>query len=383
MKISISSGKGGTGKTFVATNISYVLNDMNKNTTFLDCDVEEPNGHLFLKPDIYKQEDVNLLSPVGVDDKLCTKCGKCVKACRYNAIALVNDKVLFFKNLCHICGACQLVCPENAIIEQNRKIGQLFHGIRTNVDFHYGLLETGEGGMTPRLIKKVKENIGKEITIIDSPPGTSCPVVETVKNSDLCVLVTDPTPFGINDLKLAVNMCREINIEPVILVNRARYFNDDLKNYCKSENLEIIGEIPDDRRVAEYYSYGHIVSKNLPEIYELFKDIALKILSFSQKKYEPVKRIEKNNEIIKSVKIECSVRNNFSQINNAKEIVIISGKGGTGKTSLAASFCALQKNIAIADCDVDAADLHLVLSPEVKEKGFFSGGEIAVIDNTK
>jgi len=293
IKIAISSGKGGTGKTFISTNISYVLSDMGENVTYLDCDVEEPNGHLFLKPDIYKTEEVNLLSPAAVDYDRCIKCGKCVRACTYNAIALVKEKFLFFKNLCHVCGACKIVCPENAIIDKDRKIGEIKHGKSKNIDFHYGLLETGEGGMTPRLIKKVKEYTGDNITILDSPPGTSCPVVETVKNADLCVLVTDPTPFGINDLKLAVDMCREMDKEPVIIVNRADYSNNELKKYCDEEKLEIIAEIPDERIIAECYSVGDMAVVEIEKYYSIFKEIALKMITLAEKKRKAVKKVAK------------------------------------------------------------------------------------------
>src|SRR6056297_1261280 len=228
VKIAISSGKGGTGKTFIATNVARVLAKNGRQVRYLDCDVEEPNGHLFLKPIIEKEEDAIVFSPVGIDNDRCTGCGKCEESCMYNAIAVINEKALLFQDLCHICGACTLVCPENAIIETDRVIGTLLHGTSDTIDVHYGLLKTGEGGMSPRLIKKVKQHMGEGVNILDSAPGTSCPVVETVSDVDLCVLVTDPTPFGINDLKLSVDMCREIGMEPVVLVNRAEELNDAL-----------------------------------------------------------------------------------------------------------------------------------------------------------
>jgi len=273
MNIAISSGKGGTGKTFISTNIAYVLAKKEEKVRYLDCDVEEPNGHLFLKPEISKEEDVTLIAPCGVDKEKCIKCGKCVEACHYNAIAIVNDKVLFFNELCHVCGGCKIVCPADAIVEKERKIGVIRHGKSGAMDFHYALLETAEGGMSPRLVKRVKECAGEGINILDSSPGTACPVVETVKEADLCVLVTDPTPFGINDLKLAVDMSRDIGQEPVIVVNRAEYYDDELKNYCCDEKLEIIGEIPDDRQIAETYSVGDIVVEKLPRYRELFEKI--------------------------------------------------------------------------------------------------------------
>jgi len=384
LKIAISSGKGGTGKTFISTNIARSLEQDGQTVRYLDCDVEEPNGHLFLKPDIENEEDVFLLSPVGVDEDKCIACGKCVDACHYNAIAMVKEKILFFQNLCHICGACTVVCPTDAIIEKERKIGKIRNGKSGTIDFHYALLETAEGGMSPRLIKKVKQHIGAGINILDSSPGTACPVVETVKNTDLCVLVTDPTPFGIHDLKLAVDMCRELGQEPVVLVNRAEYHNDKLKTYCKDEALEIIGEIPDDRRIAECYSVGDLVLEKLPDYRDLIHGIAQKIIQRAMIK-KPVREKavtpERDQGAIRSV--PSSVSGGKSKSPKSKELVVISGKGGTGKTSLVASFCALEKNIAIADCDVDAADLHLILYPEVKFHGFFSGGDRAEIDSLR
>jgi MinD superfamily P-loop ATPase len=284
MKIAISSGKGGTVKTMVATNIAATLAKQGEAVTYLDCDVEEPNGHLFLKPKIEKEEDITLLSPIGVDGEKCTKCGKCAEACTYHAIAVARGKVLFFPELCHVCGACEIVCPTDAIITGIKKIGVIKHGkSRGKIDFHYALLETAEGGMSPRLIEKVKACSGRGINIYDSPPGTACPVVATVKDTDLCVLVTDPTPFGVNDLKLAVDMCRKIGQEPIVLVNRAEYLDDELKKYCAQARLKIIGEIPDDRRIAEVYSRGDMVIDELPQYAQLFKDLTERILGWAKK----------------------------------------------------------------------------------------------------
>lgn len=381
-KIAISSGKGGTGKTFIATNIAAILAEKGEEVRYLDCDVEEPNGHLFLKPQIDEEEDVTILSPVGVDEEKCINCGECAEVCHYNAIAVIKDKVLIFRELCHVCGACQVVCPTDAIIEEERKIGVLKHGKSGPVFFHYALLATAEGGMSPRLVKKVKENVGEGINIMDSSPGTSCPVVETVKDVDLCVLVTDPTPFGINDLKLAVDMSREVGQEPVIIVNRAEYRNVDLKEYLQSEQLEVMGEIPDDRKVAEIYSRGDIVVNKLPQYKELFENIVYKIMEASKEKR--IVRKKKRKEIdIGEEKIGKAKPDGAPATKKPKELVVISGKGGTGKTSLVASFAALAKKTVISDCDVDAADLHLILNPQVKERGDFSGGVVAEIKQEK
>ncbi len=383
LNIAISSGKGGTGKTFISTNIARVLEDADEKVFYLDCDVEEPNGHLFLQTDIENRKDVMLLSPAGVNEDKCTSCGKCVEACRYNALALINKKILLFSNLCHVCGACTIVCPENAILEKDRKIGELVSGKSGNIDLFYALLETGEGGMSPRLIKKVKQQSGDGINILDSSPGTACPVVETIRDADLCVLITDPTPFGINDLKLSVDMCRELDKEPVIIVNRAEYFDTDLKDYCRDEALEIIGEIPDEREIAEYYSAGYMLVEQLPEYRRLFTVIAEKILERAKADNKPVKKAATvNRSVNNNLLFEENISNEGITI-NGKEIVVISGKGGTGKTSLTACFCALEGKIAISDCDVDAADLHLVLNPQIKKKGKFSGGVLAEIDPGK
>ena len=386
LKIVVSSGKGGTGKTFVSTNIAFVLSMEGENVSYLDCDVEAPNGHLFLKPKIAKEEDITLLSPFKVDMGKCIRCGKCAKACHYNAIAVVKDKVLIFNELCHACGACKVVCPVGAILEKEKKIGTLMHGKSGNMDFHYALLETAEGGMSPRLVRKVKEYVKEGVNIVDSPPGVSCPVVETVKDADLCVLVTDPTPFGINDLKLAVEMARTIGQEPVVLVNRARYYDNNLKDYCRRAELEIIGEIPDDREIAEVYSRGEIAADKIKRYYDLFYKLSQKMVNAAKHKKEP-KKIETEVVSHYGEGLDKSGELPFARAaKKPKELVIISGKGGTGKTSLTASFAALaamDKDTVISDCDVDAADLHLVLKPKIRERGFFSGSIIVEIIQEK
>jgi len=373
VKIAIASGKGGTGKTFISTNLARTLSDMGETVNYIDCDVEEPNGHLFLKPINNKEEDISLLSPAGVDDAKCIKCGKCAKACHYNAIAVVKDKVLFFKELCHLCGACQIVCPVDAIIEEERKIGSLRHGLSGEVGFHDGLLATAEGGMSPRLIRKLKEYINEGVNILDSSPGTACPVVETIKDSDLCVLVSDPTPFGVHDLKLAVAMARSLEKEPVIVVNRSTYDSRELKAYCRNQELEIIGEIPNDRKIAQFYSNGDLVIDKIPEYKVLLKKLAVRILDNAKFKREVKKSAEKEYFYKNRPIVKKSLNLEQTEGNKPNEIVVISGKGGTGKTSITASFAALGKSMIIADCDVDAADLHLILKPKIITKGYFSG----------
>lgn len=383
VKIAIASGKGGTGKTLISTNIARTISDIGESVHYIDCDVEEPNGHLFLKPENNKEEIVSLLSPVGINDEKCIKCGKCVDACHYNAIAIVKEKVLFFKELCHLCGACQIVCPVDAIIEKDREIGSLRHGISGKISFHDGSLKTAEGGMSPRLIRGLKSHIAEGVNILDSSPGTACPVVETIKDADLCVLVTDPTPFGLHDLKLAAAMARSLEKEPIIIVNRAGYNNMDLENYCQTQQLEIIGEIPNDRKIAHFYSRGELIIDKIPEYKVLFKKIAARIIEAAKHKRNIRKPAEKEYFFENQQVIKKSLKSDEIEGQRPKEIVIISGKGGTGKTSLAAALSSLNKSMVIADCDVDAADLHLILKPKIKERGYFSGGVTAKIIQDK
>lgn len=381
MKIAISSGKGGTGKTFIATNLAVLLSEEQHAVNYLDCDVEEPNGHLFLKPEIDRTERMTVRAPLGIDQETCIGCGKCAEACHYNAIAVIKEKVLLFGELCHACGACSTVCPVGAVIEGDKEIGELRHGTSGRVDFHYGLLKTAVGGMSPRLISGLKRYAGEGITILDSPPGTACSAVETVKGADLCLLVADPTPFAIHDLKLSVNMCRQIGQEPAVVVNRAGLDDSDLVEYCRKARLEIVGEIADDRRIAEVYSVGDIVIEKLPEYREAFGKLLDRTLALAQEK-RPVQK-DLIEPLFHPGGKASRARTPNPTAHRPNEIVIVSGKGGTGKTSLAACFAQLASGSVISDCDVDAADLHLVLDPEIEDEGDFIGGISVEIDQDK
>jgi len=273
MIISIASGKGGTGKTTVATNLARVL----KNTLLLDCDVEEPNCHIFLKPRFNNSKEVTIPVPE-VNPEKCDRCGKCGEICRFNAIVAMKETVLIFPELCHGCGGCKLVCPTDAIKEVGREIGTVEKGLAGDIKFVHGRLRIGEP-MAPPLINAVKCNIdGDENTIIDSPPGTSCPVIESIKDSDICLLVTEPTPFGLNDLKLAVEMTRELNIPIGIIINRCNTGDKEVYKYCKSENIEIVMEIPIDREIAKCYSEGELIVDRFSEYEDKFKKLAERII---------------------------------------------------------------------------------------------------------
>jgi len=265
MKIAIASGKGGTGKTTVATNLAQVAAAHGRTVAYLDCDVEEPNGHLFLKPQIVREEPINKLIPV-VDQERCTHCGLCSKACRYGAIACVGQKTLIFTELCHACGGCLLVCPEGAIREVPKPIGRLRTGASGPVQFVEGVLNVGEA-MSPPAIRAVKGSAPDvELTVLDCPPGTSCPVIESVRGCDLLLLVTEPTPFGLHDLKLAVEMARALGLKFGVVVNRADAGDREVWDYCRRQRIAILAEIPDDRAVAEAYSRGEMAAESVPHV---------------------------------------------------------------------------------------------------------------------
>jgi MinD superfamily P-loop ATPase len=256
MIVSVASGKGGTGKTTIATSLALILSEeKSQKIKFLDCDVEEPNAYIFLKPQIKKSEPVNILIPQ-VDKKRCNFCGECAKVCVYNAIIVLKKEVLVFPELCHGCGGCSLLCPEKAISEEERKIGVVEEGQAGPIRFIQGRLDIGEPMATP-LIRAMKKRINPDgVTIIDVPPGTSCPVIEAVHKSDFCILVTEPTPFGLNDLKLAVEVMRKLKIKCGVVINRANIGDEKVKQYCHKESVPIMAEIPYDRNVAVLYSSG-------------------------------------------------------------------------------------------------------------------------------
>ncbi|MBW2555190.1 MAG: ATP-binding protein [Deltaproteobacteria bacterium] len=278
MIISVASGKGGTGKTIISTSLALSLGEVQ----FLDCDVEEPNGHIFLKPQINERLSVGTPVPE-VDETKCNFCGKCAQICEFNAIVVIKKKVLFFPELCHGCGGCSYICPENAIKEVEREIGVIEKGRSGNIDFSHGILNVGEP-MAPPLIKQVKGLItNNKDVIIDASPGTSCPVVETVKGSDFCLLVTEPTPFGLNDLILAVEMLKKLAIPSGVVINCADIGDDEVNKYCQSENIPILMTIPWDRKIAEAYSRGTPLIEALPEFRDKFSKLHKEIERLSER----------------------------------------------------------------------------------------------------
>lgn len=272
MKIAIASGKGGTGKTTIATNLASLLGENGQTVAYLDCDVEEPNGHLFLNPQI-KQSIVASIPVPAIDEQKCVACGECVQFCQYKALVRLGKTVMVFPELCHGCGGCTLVCPQRAISEAPKEIGHVEIGISGPIRFVHGRLNIGEA-MSPPLIRAVLRQIdSKTISIIDAPPGTSCPVIAAVRDADFIVLVTEPTPFGLNDLELALDMVKELGIPHGVVINRAMESNTDGQTVCKNRGAHIIAEIADDRRIAESYSRGEMIINTVPGIRESFAQL--------------------------------------------------------------------------------------------------------------
>ena len=273
MILSIASGKGGTGKTTIATSLALSLDG---NVQFLDCDVEEPNSHIFLKPVIQKREAVGVPVPE-VDLSKCTYCGKCGEICQYSAIVPLKEKVLVFSELCHGCGGCVLVCPEGAISEKDREVGIVEMGFINGMGFVDGKLYIGEP-MSPPLIRAVKNHLNRRKTvIIDAPPGTSCPVIESVKGSNFTLLVTEPTPFGLHDLILAVEMIRKLDIPFGVIINRSDVGDTGVREYCRRQDIPLLLEIPTKREIAEAYSKGIPLVERTPEYKDLFRSLFTEI----------------------------------------------------------------------------------------------------------
>lgn len=268
MIISIASGKGGTGKTTIAASLALSV----PGARILDCDVEEPNCHIFIKPEIKEKTSIYIPVPE-IDKNKCDYCGKCKQVCMYNAIAVLNKTTLVFTELCHGCGACSYFCPQKAIKEVNKEIGFIEIGKKDNLSFIHGKLNIGQA-MSPPLIKAVKKYINSaKVNIIDAPPGTSCPVVESVKGSDFCILVTEPTPFGLNDLILAVEVLRKLSIPFGVVINRSDLGDKKTDVYCENENIPILMRIPFREEIARAYSKGQPIVEAFPEYKKDFQDL--------------------------------------------------------------------------------------------------------------
>jgi MinD superfamily P-loop ATPase len=280
MNIAMASGKGGTGKTTVAVNFAWLLASAGQRVQYLDCDVEEPNGHIFLKPSITESAPSKVMVPV-VDQEKCTSCGECGLKCQFHAIVNLPGDTLIFPGLCHSCGLCSAVCPTGAITEGDREIGIIEKGKGTkDMDFIHGILNVGEAMAVP-LIKKVKNGQKDSyVHIIDAPPGTSCPVVATLNGSDAVIMVTEPTPFGLHDLKIAIDVARLLNIPTGVVINRDQGSYPPLSDYLEAAGVPVLAVIPEDADIARHYSQGSIILESLPHYIDVYETLAANFEKF-------------------------------------------------------------------------------------------------------
>ncbi len=277
IRLAVASGKGGTGKTTVATNLAHLAGLVGWDVAYLDCDVEEPNGALFLQPDFGEDQPVLAAVPE-VDADACTGCGQCGKICQFSAIIAMGRTVLTFPELCHGCGGCWTVCPSGAIRQGTRPVGVLQSGQAGAVRFVQGVLNVGEA-MSPPVIRAVKRAAPRtQLTVADCPPGTSCPAIEALRGNDYALLVTEPTPFGLHDLRLAVETVRQVGMPLGVVVNRAGD-DDRVHRYCRDEGIAILAEIPDDRAVAEAYSRGQLACEATETCRRAFEGLLAKVVA--------------------------------------------------------------------------------------------------------
>ena len=267
MNIGVLSGKGGTGKTTVSTNLAKILK-----AVYIDSDVEEPNGFIFLKPEITDTKEVKLAYPV-IDDEKCTNCGRCVEACQFNALVKTKKDIILFQKLCHGCEACGVACPTGAISFEDRKIGFIEIGMSDDIKCMRGILDIGEPLAVPVIKGLLKRIDSSSVNVIDCSPGTSCNVVNTLQYVDVAILVTEPSEFGLHDLKLAVGLVRKFNIPFGIVINKESNDKNIIRDYCKEESIQIFGSIPYEREIAEIYSNGNMLVDN-EKYRNIFKGIA-------------------------------------------------------------------------------------------------------------
>jgi MinD superfamily P-loop ATPase len=262
VKIAVTSGKGGTGKTIVATNLADCLSK-SRQVTLIDCDVEEPNCDIFIKPVLSRKETVDIKTPK-VIASLCKQCGMCSRICAFNAIVNLPGEVLTFPEMCHSCGACSYFCPTKAIQETSHTIGEIHYGSKSKLNFIKGILRIGEPMATP-IIRQIKNNLPRNgVCILDSAPGNTCQVMNTILGCDYCLVVTEPTPFGLNDLKLAINLIRELRVPFGLVINKSRGGDNLITDFCLDQGISILGKLPFEFKISQEYARGKLISKTMP-----------------------------------------------------------------------------------------------------------------------
>lgn len=269
MKIAVLSGKGGTGKTLVSVNLAAAA----KESTYIDCDVEEPNGHLFFKPRDIESEKISISIPIA-DEKLCMGCRKCVDFCKFNALAYINNKLIIFDEVCHSCGGCMLFCPESALAEKEKIIGEIQRGVSENVTVITGILNTGEASGIP-IIKKLLSGIPakKEFTLIDCPPGSACIVMESIKDADYCILVAEPTLFGVHNLSMVYELVRLFDKPHGVVLNKCLDGENPAEKFCIEKGINVLGRIPFDNELGTLNSNALISVRESKKYRNLFSEL--------------------------------------------------------------------------------------------------------------
>lgn len=380
MRITIASGKGGTGKTTISTNLANVLSrNIEKRINLYDCDVEEPNVSEFIKSTDITQSEVMIDKPVW-NQGFCNLCGKCKDICSYNAIAEVSNRIIIFNELCHSCGACKFICPHGGIEEKSFKVGDISsYKIKENFNFHEGRLKIGET-RAPQIISQLKSTIDDNaINILDSSPGAGCVAVEAFKNSNYVVLVAEPTLYGLHDLKEVVELADGMNIPFGIVINRAMNDSNSLiTEYAAENGIPIIGAIPNKIDYAKIYSKGELISEHSQEYSEIIESLYSSILENMNTRPKIIVRDSKVKPF------DAIPKDDSSQIDSkAIEITVLSGKGGTGKTTLTASLKKLNPEILFADGDVDAANLNIGFDYAVAKSEPYHGARMAQLEIDK
>ncbi|QSH41632.1 ATP-binding protein [Lentisphaerota bacterium ZTH] len=375
MQICIASGKGGTGKTTIAVNLAWAISRQgNQKLHLVDCDVEAPNDHLFLNTASSTATPVCLPKPQFIPE-LCSGCGKCATVCRFNAVTVVGGRPLLFEEMCHACGACAYICPQNAVSTKNARIGTI-HSVNSGLPFKlsWGELEIGQV-QAPDIIKQLRKTLhDSDINILDAAPGCGCAVRETLTNASITLLVTEPTPFGLNDLSLAAQLSSQMGIPTGIIINRAGENDKIIEDFAEKAEIPILGRIPFSRKYAESYSRGWLLAEKHPEIAAIMQDISQAAFDLAKSRQCATFQTEPRHttEVIAETEPAESDR-------NIDEIVVISGKGGTGKTTITAALAAMQPKATFFDADVDASNLPILLDGKTLTTRLFTSGAKARI----